>query len=37
MFRQWVDTKRLNSFNEQASGELYAKAAADAMKAPFGF
>jgi len=29
---------QLNSFNEQARsvGELYAKAAADAMKAPFG-
>jgi len=29
---------QLNSFNEQASsvGEPYAKAAADAMKAPFG-
>jgi hypothetical protein len=30
---------QLNSFNEQARSvsELYAKAAADAMKAPFGF
>jgi hypothetical protein len=29
---------QLNSFNEQARsvGELYAKAAADAMKTPFG-
>jgi hypothetical protein len=31
-------TMQLNSFNEQARsvGELYAKATADAMKAPFG-